>query len=49
VEERNWEDRKHVIDAFIMKVMKSKKALKKEDLIQNVRGAIKFNFEVNLN
>ncbi len=46
VEERNWEDRKHVIDALIMKVMKNKKVFKLDDIIHSVLGMIKFNCEV---
>lgn len=35
-EERTWEDYKYVADAYIMKILKQKKALKLEELIENV-------------
>ena len=46
-EERNWEDRKHVIDALLMKTLKSKKQLKTHDLIESVLKIIKFPCEIS--
>ena len=46
VEERNTEDRKYVIDAYIMKILKHKKSLKQSDLIQGVIDSVKFPCEV---
>lgn len=47
VEERNWEDRKHVLDALIMKVLKAKKQLKQTEIISSVLGAVKFPCEIS--
>lgn len=46
MEERNWEDRKYVIDALIMKTLKAKKAMKQAELIQSVLVLAKFPCEV---
>lgn len=46
-EERNWEDRKHVIDALLMKTLKFKKQLKTHDLIESVLKIIKFPCEIS--
>jgi hypothetical protein len=48
VEERNWEDRKHVIDALLMKTLKAKKQLKTHDLIEAVLKIIKFPCEISV-
>ena len=47
VEERNWEDRKHVLDALIMKTLKLKKQMKIQDIIQNVSELVKFPCEIS--
>ena len=48
VEERNMEDRKPVIEAYIMKILKPKKQMKLNDLIYGVISAVKFPCEISL-
>jgi hypothetical protein len=48
VEERNWEDRKHVVDAYLMKTLKLKKQMNSADLICCILKLIKFPCEISL-
>ena len=41
-EEKTFEERKFVIDAYIMKVLKQKKVMKREDLINTVKEKMPF-------
>jgi cullin-4 len=47
VEERNWEDRKHVLDALIMKTLKAKKQMKIHEIIHSVLDLVKFPCEIS--
>jgi len=47
VEERNWEDRKHVLDALIMKTLKAKKQMKIHEIIHCVLDLVKFPCEIS--
>ena len=42
-EEKNLEERKFVIDAYIMKILKQKKVMKKNELINTVNEKMPFD------